>query len=275
MGFQDGARVLRHFLALIGIREQMQHCPAQVRRGSNLNGPTLRHQRVCQRGKILHVWTEEDRFASKDGFGRVLSALREQTLSDKDERCRGVPVTQLAGCVDDQAIEKRIDGRRLAAQCDIEAHFRQLGLNSSSPLNMTRPEDKQKIDKIAPERAEDFAQDLLFTRVGAPTEDHRPIFQAKFSQHAPRQFGVDPRILRIKLDAADVTNSSFCDAERLPFFHVADVLNANLVQLTKRRRYKSSESSETFFGPRGQTGVYERNRNLTCCRYSNHGGPNF
>ena len=78
-------------------------------------------------------------------------------------------------------------------------------MNLGRPLDVTGSDDEEKIDKIPPQRAEDFTQSLLFAGVCAAAENYGSVFQAKFAENRPRQLGVDTHVFGIKLDAADVS----------------------------------------------------------------------
>ena len=99
-------------------------------------------QRTAERGKILHVRAEDDRFVREDRFDRILSADRRQALAHENNRGDGEPETQFAGRIQQKAID------RLARWCfdfrtegDAKPQCGQALVNFARTLDVTRRDD--------------------------------------------------------------------------------------------------------------------------------------
>ena len=81
---------------------------------ADFNRSLVRKERARERKKILHVRAEDDWFAGEDRFHRILTSMCGETFSHEHDGRDGVPVSEFAGCVQENTIRR---GGRAFALC--------------------------------------------------------------------------------------------------------------------------------------------------------------
>ena len=74
---------------------------------AHLHGGLVRDERLGKGGKIFHMRTEENRFASKNWLDGVLSTVRGQAFANKHNGSDPVPVLKFASSVEKHAFRLR------------------------------------------------------------------------------------------------------------------------------------------------------------------------
>src|ERR1700736_56952 len=115
---------------------------------------------------------------------------------------------------------------------------------------MTRRHNQQKIDKVSPQCAEDFTEDLFFASVCAATENDRPLFQSESGESLTRDLWIHSHVLGVIFDATDVTKPGFFHPECFPFLNVLGILNPNPIKQPKSRRDETTKCAKQSFRAR-------------------------
>jgi hypothetical protein len=244
---------------------------------AHLDGRLVREQRLGERGEIFHVRAEENGFAGKNGFNRILPAARGQALADKHDRRNGVPVLKLTGRIEKQACWRRgTSAARFAAQTNVEAEPFQPSPNFPGAFHMPGGDNQNESREIHSKALKNFAENFLFARMGASAEQNRAItIDSEAAKNFERQFRVQPDVRWIVLDAADMVNAIAGNSESSPPFDIFRFLDANGIETAKRWSDEKTKTLEACLGSVREAGVDKGERNPAMMGLGREVGPDL
>ncbi len=164
--------------------------------------------------EILHVRPEDDRLPGQDRLDRILSASCREALADEHYGRYSIPVPQLPGGVEQEAVWLN-DPPVLyaAAQSDAQTKLLQARHNLSRALHVPRRDDKNERRELCSKTLEHAGENLLFSGMRAPRQENRSgLLDAIGAENSPRQEAIATCVCGIVFDAADFLNHVWCDA---------------------------------------------------------------
>src|SRR5438067_7805009 len=208
-----------------------------------------RAELLCQACEIFHVWPKNYRLSRTDRFDRVLTAMRSQTFSDKNNRRNVVPVRQLASCIDKQALKflRSVSGSSLPDRSQIA--FAQFSFDFVCPLNMTRRQDQKQVGKFRSERAKNVNQNLFLAPMGATSKENWP---SRINSRFPKSLRHIGQNVLIEHDVINITNGMNlrgCCTEIFPALGIFGCWHANKIEPSKNGADKNLEAPKPSSRP--------------------------
>ena len=132
--------------------------------------------------EIPHVRAEHDRLGQAGRFDRVLAALRREAFAYEHDRSLLVKIFQLAGGVNEQAVEAPLlPGRRVAADlAAINKTHSELGqgvAHFTAALGVARHQNEKQIGVFFAQPPGQAGKDHLLAAVGAAANEQRCAFR--------------------------------------------------------------------------------------------------
>ncbi|MEI6279461.1 MAG: hypothetical protein WCQ16_08785 [Verrucomicrobiae bacterium] len=115
-----------------------------------------------ERGKILHMWSEDDRDAGGDGFCGILAPTGGEAFSYEYDGRAGVPVAKFPGCVDEEH-SWLAGGWWLGAARNREPGFFELSGDVRSTFEVAGNQDQEEVGVAGSKLFKDVRHDLFFT----------------------------------------------------------------------------------------------------------------
>src|SRR5438874_3087346 len=227
----------------------------------HLNRAVIRNQRHRKRRKILHVRSEDDRFAPYNRFDGILSTVRHQTFSDEDDGRYRVPILKLTGCIEKHAFWFRVNKRcHFGCQPYMQRQSLQLRSNFPQPFHMAWRNKQAQQRKSLAQLQKSLCKNFLFAAMSAAAEKHGPLRERVQIGHADC-LSVNPLIKSsgIVFDAACMPNSVALDADPAPSIDILWLLHANKIEKSKCWCHQQAKQSKSLFRSPRQARVHKRN----------------
>jgi hypothetical protein len=215
---EHGPGRAHHFLAGGSVAQEIRHCFREGVFVSRLECASGGDERLGEAGEVLHLRAKDDRTPGDDRFDRVLSTSRSQAFAHKDDGRDGVPISQFACGIEEQAIGRMVPFA-CASSHGREAERAELPGDVPHPFDVARGDDEEEIREFNPKLGEDPTEDFFFAWVRAAREQDRSRgIEAENLQNVTRQLGLGFAVLRIEFDAArEVARLTSASGRRPPF----------------------------------------------------------
>jgi len=273
---KDGVRIRHQPESGFPVAQKPNDLLMQGIRIADLDRGLVPYQSFGERGEIFHVRTKKNGFAGKDGLDRILPAAGGQAFADKHNRGDGIPMLQLAGSIEHDAVGRRSASARLAPQANRQAQSLEPFANFRHTFHMPGRDNQSERREIRPKPLKYFTENFLFARMGASAEENGTVaIDPEVSENFQRQIGIQSHPDGIVFDAADMMNALARHAQPDPPLDVVRLLDANGVETTKSRRDEKKESVKSPFGSFRETSVDEREWNATAARARSKIRPDF